>query len=161
MSIDGFVVKDAVIKQKKNGEQYMSFRFVNKDWSTNRDSTGKVKPCYFTITSSIPKLIKLAQYIKKGKSLCINGNFSYQPNNGLYNDGEPYFYIDATSITFSKGGASKKFKKEEMNAVVEQNSQQAPNISSNNDNQNKVLDSTQELPKVVNEMMGMQNRIPY
>lgn len=73
--INGRVGNDAQVKVGKNGEEYLSFRFANNEFD-EKDASGNLLTAWYTVTINTPRLMKMKEYIRKGKPLNIIGHYS-------------------------------------------------------------------------------------
>lgn len=76
ITVNGFIGKDAEVKSTATGE-FMAFRMVSHEYNGSSDSSEYNSDDYwFEIISSIPRHIKLAPYLTKGRMIIVTGKYT-------------------------------------------------------------------------------------
>lgn len=101
----GRIGADAERKISKTGKEYLSFRLANNEFTDEKDTDGKQKPYWFSVTSF--NHLSMTQYLTKGKPVFVRGNYTdrvYQNKEGNCEIGRD---ILATEISFIDFGGEK------------------------------------------------------
>ena len=85
---------DAQVKTTQNGKQYMEFRCANNEYDFAKKETNTF---WLRAVSFTPQHLNLAQFIKKGSSLILSGDYT----NNIYNRNDGSQEIDNTLIIHS------------------------------------------------------------
>ena len=103
LQVTGHVVADAERKISKGGKEYLSFRIANNEFNDEKGDDGKQKPYWIGVTSFNTRDFSKAQYLTKGKSICVVGDYSHR----IYQNKEGNCDISddliATAIYFLSG----------------------------------------------------------
>lgn len=104
--ITGNIVADAKKEvSPTTGNERVTFRIGNNDYSSQKDSNGKPITYWFSVTSFNPRVVALTPYLTKGKFVSIIGDYEdnvYQnKNTGNCEIGRN---INADSINFVNSG---------------------------------------------------------
>lgn len=86
LQVTGHVVADAERKMTKNGKEYIAFRIGNNEYNDEKDANGKQRTYWIRVTSFNQRHFGMAQYLTKGKSVIIVGDYSdeiYQNKEGV------------------------------------------------------------------------------
>lgn len=107
LTLSGRVVSDAVVRQMKDGRNYLEFRFANNEWFDEKDKTFWIRvACYSS------ELINLKQYITKGKPLNLVGR--YKDRIYVRQDGVPEIGRDLTAYSIEFPETNKKEESEQQ-----------------------------------------------
>ena len=84
IELTGHLVADAERKISKTGKEYLSFRIGSNEFN-DKDEQGNQKTYWFNVTTFNQRHFGIAQYLTKGKSIIIVGDYSdrlYQNREG-------------------------------------------------------------------------------
>ena len=84
VEVTGFVAANAERKISKNGKEYLTFRIGNTEFN-DKDEQGNQKTYWFNVTTFNQRHFGLTQYLTKGKSIIVEGDYSdrlYQNKDG-------------------------------------------------------------------------------
>lgn len=84
IELTGRLAADAERKISKTGQEFLSFRVANNEF-TDKNEQGNQKTYWFNVTIFNQHYFGMAQYLTKGKSIIVDGNYSdrlYQNKDG-------------------------------------------------------------------------------
>ena len=105
IELTGRLAADAERKISKTGQEFLSFRVANNEF-TDKTEQGTQKTYWFNVSMFNQHYFGMAQYLTKGKSIIVDGNYSdrlYQNKDG---NCEIARDIIANAIYFNSDGNS-------------------------------------------------------
>ena len=84
IELTGRLAADAERKISKTGKEFLSFRVGNNEFN-DKDEQGNQKTYWFNVTTFNQRHFGMAQYLTKGKSIIVEGDYSdrlYQNKEG-------------------------------------------------------------------------------
>ena len=84
IELTGRLAADAERKISKTGQEFLSFRVANNEF-TDKTEQGTQKTYWFNVSMFNQHYFGMAQYLTKGKSIIVDGNYSdrlYQNKDG-------------------------------------------------------------------------------
>lgn len=105
IELTGRLAADAERKISKTGQEFLSFRVGNNEF-TDKNEQGNQKTYWFNVSMFNQHYFGMAQYLTKGKSIIVDGNYSdrlYQNKDG---NCEIARDIIANAIYFNSDGNS-------------------------------------------------------
>lgn len=84
IELTGRLAADAERKISKTGKEFLSFRVGNNEFN-DKDEQGNQKTYWFNVTTFNQRHFGIAQYLTKGKSIIVEGDYSdrlYQNREG-------------------------------------------------------------------------------
>lgn len=99
INVIGRLAADAESKTSQKGTQYVQFRMGVDDYAN-----GKSETVWFNVTSSTEQALRIAQYLTKGKLICIHGTESLRLFTNKQNETVIGRDIIAYSIDFVSAG---------------------------------------------------------
>ena len=105
IELTGHLVADAERKISKTGKEYLSFRVGSNEFN-DKDEQGNQKTYWFSVTTFNQRHFSLAQYLTKGKSIIVEGDYSDRLYQNREGNCEIARDIVANAIYFNSDGNS-------------------------------------------------------
>ena len=149
IELTGRLAADVERKISKTGKEFLYFRVGNNEFN-DKDEQGNQKTYWFNVTTFNQRHFGMAQYLTKGKSIIVDGDYSdriYQTKDG---NCEISRDIIANAIYFNSDGNSNNTKTNQTKTTIQASPStqttmstkpttadvkvpEAPVVSSNND----------------------------
>lgn len=122
ITVIGNLGKDAKIEETKNGKKLVRFSLASTEF-------GEKEPSWFEVSDWRENAIKLAQYLTKGKPVCVTGNYrdrTYQNKDGVTQISRE---ISADDVQFINVGSSSSGDTTTTTTSKETTENSAPDMS--------------------------------
>ena len=105
IELTGRLAADAERKISKTGKEFLSFRVGNNEFN-DKDEQGNQKTYWFNVTTFNQRHFGMAQYLTKGKSIIVEGDYSDRLYQNKEGNCEIARDIMANAIYFNSDGNS-------------------------------------------------------
>ena len=103
IELTGRLAADAERKISKTGKEFLSFRVGNNEFN-DKDEQGNQKTYWFNVTTFNQRHFGMAQYLTKGKSIIVEGDYSDRLYKNKEGNCEIARDIMANAIYFNSDG---------------------------------------------------------